>query len=66
MKETEKLLRDINTLRESIKLDWKDLSTLQLTEKERSEIKQHIEWCQNELKDLFARLSTMFYHSLEK
>jgi len=56
MTETERLLRDIRTLRESIKIDWGDLDSNPLREEERKHIRMHLEQCQTELKDLLDRL----------
>ena len=44
---TEKLLRDIQTLRESIQIDWDDLDSNPLREEERKNIRVHIELCPN-------------------
>lgn len=56
MTEKEKLLRDIETLRESMRRDWKDLAALHLDPEDRAGIKKHIEWCQQELAELVAKL----------
>ncbi len=56
MTETEKLLRDIQTLRESIQIDWADLDSNPLREEERKNIRMHLELCQTELKNLIERL----------
>ena len=56
MTETEKLLRDIHTLRESIQIDWAELYSNPLRETERKEIRAHLELCQSELKTLIERL----------
>jgi hypothetical protein len=56
MTSQEKLQRDIDTLRESIKLDWQDIATKQLSPTEKQGIKQHIQWCTDELKNLYERL----------
>jgi hypothetical protein len=57
MTETEKLVRHIETLRESIKIDWADLNSNPHREKERETIRSHLEICQAELKNLLDRLS---------
>lgn len=59
MTETEKLLRDIQTLRESIQIDWADLDSNPLREEERKNIRMHLELCQTELKNLIERLLAM-------
>jgi hypothetical protein len=56
MTETEKLLRDIQTLRESIQIDLDDLASNPLREEERKNLCAHIELCQTELKNLLERL----------
>jgi hypothetical protein len=43
MTENEKLLRDINGLRDSIRQQWRDLVTLQLTREEYLAIRQGID-----------------------
>lgn len=56
MTETEKLVRHIEVLRGSIKIDWADLNSNPLREKEREDIRSHLEICQAELKNLLERL----------
>ena len=56
MTETERLLRDIGKLRESIQIDWADLDSNPLREEERKNIRLHLELCQTELKNLLDRL----------
>ena len=56
MTETEKLIRDIQTLRESIQIDLADLASNPLREETRKNIRVHIELCQIELKNLLERL----------
>jgi hypothetical protein len=56
MTETEKLIRDIQTLRESIQIDLADLASNPLREEKRKNIRVHIELCQIELKNLLERL----------
>lgn len=55
MTETEKLLRQIQTLKESIEVDWDDLASNPVREDERKHIRTHLELCQAELKDLIDR-----------
>ncbi|HXY58805.1 MAG TPA: hypothetical protein VEH76_09500 [Methylocystis sp.] len=59
MPAVQKLLRDILTLRESIKIDWEELYANPLREQERREIYKHMEVCQAELKILLERLSRL-------
>jgi hypothetical protein len=61
MNEIEKLLRDIQSLRESIQIDWDDLYSNPLREEERRDIRAHLQLCQVELKTLIERL-----HSFEE
>ena len=56
MTEIEKVLRDIHTLRESIKIDLADLCSNPLREEERRKLHAHLELCQAELKTLIERL----------
>lgn len=58
MTSQEKLQRDIDTLRESIKLNWQDIATKQLSPNEKQGIKHHIQWCMDELKNLYEKLET--------
>ncbi len=57
MTKREKLLRDIETLRESIRQEWTDMAQLSLTAEERGRIGRHIQLCIEELHDLFRRLN---------
>jgi hypothetical protein len=59
MTETDKLLRDIRTLRESILIDWDELYANPLRENERTEIRRHLELCHDELKALLRRLEAL-------
>ncbi|MBR1121384.1 zf-HC2 domain-containing protein [Bradyrhizobium lablabi] len=58
MTETEKLLRDIETLRTSMQLDWIDLAG-RLSPEERAGIREHLETCHADLKGLLKRLWTL-------
>lgn len=55
MTDQQKLLRDIDTLKESIRLNHADLDKLVLTPSERAEIRESIKWCISELCELLAR-----------
>jgi hypothetical protein len=55
MTPTEKVLREIEALRESIEIDWDDLNSNPLREEERRDVRAHLEACQAELKRLIAR-----------
>jgi hypothetical protein len=50
--EVEKLVRDIQTLTDAIKGDFRDLHQLRLGEVEREGIHRHIDWCIEELRGL--------------
>jgi len=52
----ERLLRDIETLRLSIRQDWADMAQLVLTAEERAGVARHIQLCIEELHALFRRL----------
>ena len=52
MTDQQKRLRDIDTLRESIRLNYADLDKMVLTPDERAGIRQHIGWCIKELTEL--------------
>lgn len=56
MKDREKLLRDIETLLEAVRLDWRDIESKHLTQEEKTGIKKHIRWCLDELKILHKKL----------
>jgi len=56
MTPTEKLKRDIETLRESIKLDGIVFEILGLTQEERAGILEHMGGCLSELQELKSQL----------
>ncbi|MEN8820051.1 MAG: hypothetical protein ABF271_02990 [Abyssibacter sp.] len=56
MKQNVKIIRDITTLRESIRQNWKDLEALHLSDEEIEGIRTHIDWCQSELAELRDKL----------
>jgi hypothetical protein len=58
MTKQEKLIRDINTLTESVRLDWRDLASLTLQPIERSAIRRHIDQCIMDLTELRAQLDS--------
>jgi hypothetical protein len=59
MTEREKLQRDIDTLRESIRLNWLDLSRLPLNFQEAQAIRAEINVCVRDLADLLMRLDQL-------
>jgi len=52
----EKLVRDLDTLAESIRNDWKDLSSFHVSIDDRVRIRQHLAWCLTEMGRLLDRL----------
>jgi len=55
MTTAEMITRDIQTLRESIAIDWQDLQR-STTIEERAGIRQHIKACLEDMAELYARL----------
>ncbi len=58
MTKAEKLLRDIEALRESIEIEFDDLASNPLREVERESLRAHIESCQTELRILLRKLTS--------
>ena len=54
MTDAEKLQRDMDTLRDSIRRDWQDVS--RLSGKAREDVLEHLIWCDGELAGLRRRL----------
>jgi hypothetical protein len=54
--DAEKLVRDLDTLAQSAREDWADLSTKRLSGDDRRDIRQHLEWCLTEMQRLLKRL----------
>ncbi|EJW11835.1 hypothetical protein A33M_2740 [Rhodovulum sp. PH10] len=52
----EQLEHDIEALRQSIRLHWRDLSQLALGPDERAEVRREVEQCIQDLKELLVRL----------
>ncbi len=52
----EKLIRDLDTLAESARGDWADLTTKPISIDDRVKIKQHLDWCLTEMLRLQERL----------
>jgi hypothetical protein len=48
MNRIEKLRGNMETLKDSLALDWSDLA-LSLTDEQRTEIEDHLEWCLMEM-----------------
>ena len=55
MTDKQKPRRDIDTLKESIRIDWADLASKNLTADERKGLREHIEQCSGDLNDLLER-----------
>jgi hypothetical protein len=60
--DAEKLQRDIDTLKESIRLSWVDLDRLQLTLDQRLQIRGGISQLIEELKSLVERMDKIKNH----
>ncbi|MDO9272699.1 MAG: hypothetical protein Q7T94_06750 [Rugosibacter sp.] len=56
MTSQEKLQRDIETLKESIRLNWQELGTTSFKPTDRDGIRQNIKWCLEELQSLYDQL----------
>ena len=56
MNDQEKLRRDIDTLKESIRLFWLDMPTKTMTTEDRSQLLKHISALVTELSKLLRRL----------
>ena len=54
-----KVVRDIETLQESLRNDWKDLAALNLSPAERGEVRRHMELCIVQLNYLIGQLEAM-------
>ena len=59
MNEHEKVMRDIEGLLESIRLDWQEIQFSTMSTEETSTIRKHVEWCITELKKLEEKLGQM-------
>ena len=57
--EEEKLRWDIATVRESIRLDWANLASKNLSADQRKAIREHLGMCNSALKDFQNRLGTL-------
>jgi hypothetical protein len=58
MLDQNKIKRDMETLLESIRLDWVDLAKNGFNPQERENVRKHIQWCIEELKTLEAQLNS--------
>lgn len=56
MPDKEKLYHDLATLRETIKFNWQDVESKQLSDSERSAMRTHVEACIADLRSLLEKL----------
>ncbi len=56
MAEKERLYHDLATLRETIKFDWQDVESKQLSHSELAAIRTHVEACIADLTSLVEKL----------
>ena len=59
MTDHEKLKRDIDTLRESIRIEWQEVEGKDLSSVERHDLINHIRWCANELSLLLKKFEDL-------
>jgi hypothetical protein len=58
MHRIEKLRTDIELLKDSLALDWSDLAR-SLTNEQRVDIENHLEWCLTEMSWCLAKMKTL-------
>lgn len=59
MTPAKRVMRDIETLQESLKMDWQDLATLELSQPERRDLRRHMKWCAAQLNYLVVQLEIL-------
>ena len=59
MSPTDKIIRDIESLQESMRHDWQDLGKLDLNASERKNVRKHMKWCAAQLNFLVAQLEIL-------
>lgn len=59
MTDHERLRRDLDTLRESIRIEWQEVEGNDLSAGERVELMNHIRWCANELSLLLKKFEDL-------
>ena len=59
MTDHEKLKRDIGTLCESVRLEWREVEGKDLSTNERLDLINHIKWCANELSLLLKKFEDL-------
>jgi hypothetical protein len=57
--ELEHLQRDANTLIESLRHDWRDITDISKPAGEREGIRVHIDWCLAELRGLWEEIEAI-------
>lgn len=55
----EKLQRNIDMLKESIQLNWKDIQVTSLSMKEKQGLRDSIAWCTEELRSLLVQIDKL-------
>ncbi|MDP8912709.1 MAG: hypothetical protein M3N39_03930 [Pseudomonadota bacterium] len=56
MPEKERLYHDLATLRETIKFNWQDVQSKQLSENDRAALRTHVEACIADLRSLLGKV----------
>ena len=59
MTDHKKLKLDIDTLRDSIRIEWQEIEGKDLSAIERSDLMNHIKWCANELTLLLRKFEDL-------
>lgn len=59
MTEVEKIRRNIETLRESMRLGWQEMAGTPTTPEERASLRKHLNWCAREILELTDRLDEL-------
>jgi len=59
MTDEKELMQQVDMIRESIRLDWANLTSKNLTPEQRKAIREDIHMCINALNDLWARLARL-------
>ena len=59
MTPAKRVVRDIETLQESLRQDWQDLAALELSQSERNDVRKHMKWCAAQLNYLVVQLEIL-------
>lgn len=59
MTPAQKVTRDIATLQDSLRQDWKDLAALDLSPAERKDVHKHMKWCAAQLNFLVVQFEIL-------